>query len=104
MENMIVEGVLFKGRDTFLGIFKDWKNKKEIKVVCKPYSENKYNVFVEDNGKLKLIGRMFSVEREKVRCDKEYDQVAVIKLFNDDYTYSVLECKSKDGKTYYKVL
>jgi len=101
---VIVDGFLFKYGSNFHGRLRDWYEKREYKVVCKPYSDKKYNVFIEKDSKLKLIGTMIKIDPVEVRGNKKYKQVAVIKLFDDDYDYFVLEDKSKNGKTYYKII
>ena len=105
MISLFTEGVLFKNENgMFIGTVKDFKSGTTSKIVCKQYKEGKYNVFIEVNDKLKLVGTMVMINPIKVRGDKMYKQIAVMKLFDSDYDYSVLEDISKNGKVFYKII
>lgn len=99
---MFTEGYLYKTEYGYSGKFFDIYNKKEYNVVCKFYDEKKLNVFINSDGKLKRIGTMIEIEPVKIRSDKIYTQVAVIK--SGDYDYFVIEDKDKSGKTFYRVI
>lgn len=107
MIKMITYGVLFKkSNNLYSGILYDVEpyNVREIKVICKrEWNSNRFKVIsLEDN---KEIGVLIETKPERVRADKDVIQVAVMKINEiNDYTFLVLEYKSKDGKVYYKVM
>ena len=102
---MFTDGILFKNNENlFTGVVRNLKGNKEAKIICKKYKDNRYNVFIDCDGKISRVGTLILINPIQVRGDKLYKQIGIIKLFNDDYEYNVLEDKTKNGKVYYKIL